>query len=367
MVVTCREGIIKANPIGDGLDAWNVLFESICTVRRIRSSYARRKEFKHYYSYIQSNSLTDTENLTLDLLFALRNLPTSRILPSPTNRGTLQQDLRKLISAAASETFDFLRISPLLNTVLARKSDSDIWNCVYDAIVEPTPPPRTILHKTSSFANSSEYRQDINRVLKSELRSLYIRISDFRSIYFRGINNLIEASNAVFKRCTEEYNKEVSKKDKVVTGPAKSISLISICAALLTILEGCITGYKSLRNVGILYCNILVNNLLINKDKENPLWLSFLINLDLAIREERNGVTGANRKTSMRAFMAIGLLLGEKHSFMHDLELFFWVIFWICIYYKGPNKERTIPRFDKWNFVDTEELADSKKGAISDE
>ena len=25
--------------------------------------------------------------------------------------------------------------------------------------------------------------------------------------------------------------------------------------------------------------------------------------------------------------MAIRLLLGEKHSFMHDLESFFWVIF----------------------------------------
>jgi hypothetical protein len=106
---------------------------------------------------------------------------------------------------------------------------------------------------------------------------------------------------------------------------------------------------------------------MINEDKENPSLPSFLIDLDLAINEQRDGATGANGKTGTRAFMAIGSLLGENHSFMHDLESFFWVIFWICIHYEGPSNGRVVARFDKWNFVDTEELADSKKGAISDE
>ncbi len=65
--------------------------------------------------------------------------------------------------------------------------------------------------------------------------------------------------------------------------------------------------------------------------------------------------------------MAIGALLGEPHSFMHDLESFFWVLFWICIHYNGPNESRVVPRFEKWNYVDTEELASSKKGVIDDE
>lgn len=65
--------------------------------------------------------------------------------------------------------------------------------------------------------------------------------------------------------------------------------------------------------------------------------------------------------------MAIGSLRGEGHSFMHDLEAFFWVIFWICIHYEGPGVERVVDRFDRWNFADTEELADLKKGAVSDE
>ncbi|KAK3934817.1 hypothetical protein QBC46DRAFT_358716 [Diplogelasinospora grovesii] len=60
-------------------------------------------------------------------------------------------------------------------------------------------------------------------------------------------------------------------------------------------------------------------------------------------REDLNSVTGwallvAKGKTGTRAFMAIGPLLGEQHSFMHDLESFFWVLFWICIHCDGPGE-----------------------------
>lgn len=58
---------------------------------------------------------------------------------------------------------------------------------------------------------------------------------------------------------------------------------------------------------------------MINEDKENLSWPAFLINLDLAIREQRVDVSGATGKTSMRVYMVIDVLLGKKHSFMHDL------------------------------------------------
>jgi Fungal protein kinase len=66
--------------------------------------------------------------------------------------------------------------------------------------------------------------------------------------------------------------------------------------------------------------------------------------------------------------MAIGVLLGENHSAWHDFESFFWLLFWICIHYNGPNKEsRVVERFDRWNFESTEELAKMKKGTVDDE
>lgn len=138
-------------------------------------------------------------------------------------------------------------------------------------------------------------------------------------------------------------------------------------SALLAAFECCIEGHESLHKAGFLHRDISINNLIINEDDDNPSWPSFLIDLDLAIEESRETVSGAKGKTGTRAFMAIGVLLGERHSFMHDLELFFWVLFWICIHYSGPGKGRVVPRFDKWNFVGMEEIAISKKGVIDDE
>ena len=62
---------------------------------------------------------------------------------------------------------------------------------------------------------------------------------------------------------------------------------------------------------------------MMNEDEGNPSWSSFLIDLDLSIEEQREESSSARAKTGTRAFMAIGVLLGEKHSFRHDLESFF--------------------------------------------
>ncbi|KAL7931331.1 hypothetical protein V8C35DRAFT_282676 [Trichoderma chlorosporum] len=146
----------------------------------------------------------------------------------------------------------------------------------------------------------------------------------------------------------------------------KPIYEASSRSALLAALQGCIEGHESLHKAGILHRDISINNLMINEDDNNPSWPSFLIDLDLAIKEQRDGASGAEGKTGTRAFMAIGALLGEQHSFMHDLESFFWVLFWLCIHYDGQNS-RVVERFDKWNYMDTDDLADQKLGIVADE
>jgi Fungal protein kinase len=107
---------------------------------------------------------------------------------------------------------------------------------------------------------------------------------------------------------------------------------------------------------------------MMNEEEDSPSWSSFLIDLDHAIKEGRDKSSGAPNKTGTRAFMAIGALYGEEHSFMHDIESFFWVLFWICIHYSGPNEgSRVVPKFEKWNYMDTEELAKIKKGTVVNE
>ncbi|KAH7108768.1 hypothetical protein B0J11DRAFT_449461 [Dendryphion nanum] len=155
----------------------------------------------------------------------------------------------------------------------------------------------------------------------------------------------------------------------IVRDYGKPIYEASSLTDLLAALEGCIEGYESLyTQAGILQGDISPNNLMVNEDEANSSWPAFLIDLDLAIKVPRDRPSGARGKTGTRAFMAIGVLLDdESHSFMHDLESFFWVLFWICIHYNGSDQERTVPRFEKWNYLDTEELADSKKGVVGDE
>lgn len=69
---------------------------------------------------------------------------------------------------------------------------------------------------------------------------------------------------------------------------------------------------------------------MIKEDLDNPSWLSFLRGLDLAVKEQREGPSGADGKAGTKAFMAIGALPSEQYSFnMHDLEFFFWMLFWI--------------------------------------
>ncbi|KAH6988793.1 serine/threonine-protein kinase Sgk2 [Ilyonectria sp. MPI-CAGE-AT-0026] len=717
--------IIEKHPIGKGLDAFRASFNSICEDGSILCSPDALGQLDQ----------EDIQNLVLDLLSALRNLPAIRFLRSKTGHGTLRSDLLRLISAVASADFDFDRVKPLLTSALTDKPDDAlIWDQVYNAVTESTPPPRSIpssiqqtpwSQNTSGFVNSSEFRQDVDPVLKLELECLYVGLPNFHKTFFGDVPDLDTVSEAVFGRCTEgnnplfkegwsgwpagakesdvltwfgglipkleafagdristpaarrkllaqprtplggstgkrsmdigfvnsditydpdsedsryrwshilvagelksnpkadkasiawidlatyarevlaakdtrrfvlgftlcgslmrvwefdrlggisseqfDINKndgglqfvttilgflwmnedglgfdptiitsdgeryieierdgqtqrliidEVMKRAPCIAGRAttcwkahrkedpqtplvikdswqytdrdeegilvqeatekgvvnvaryyyhetvrvrgadddvrnnvrkglditkatnyrprhsmlpssasassvsrkgrsssagvkrpssetdaalppskrscsasptkasfealpnrihrrvilrdygKPIYKASSRLALLAALEGCIEGHQSLHKAGLLHRDISINNIMINEDDNNPSWPSFLIDLDLSIKEQRDVASGARGKTGTRAFMAIGALLGEQHSFMHDLESFFWVLFWICIHYSRPDESRVVPRFEKWNYVDTEELAGMKLGVVAKE
>jgi hypothetical protein len=64
--------------------------------------------------------------------------------------------------------------------------------------------------------------------------------------------------------------------------------------------------------------------------------------------------------------MSIGALSGEAPTFLHDVESFFWVLYWICCSSTGPNKREISEEFEKWNFQNPETLADIKTGKIAE-
>ncbi|KAK7417667.1 hypothetical protein QQZ08_011553 [Neonectria magnoliae] len=75
----------------------------------------------------------------------------------------------------------------------------------------------------------------------------------------------------------------------------KPIYKASSPSALLAGLEGCIKGHESLHEAGFLHRDISINNLMINEDDGNPSWPSFLIDLDLSIKEKRDCSSGKAR------------------------------------------------------------------------
>ena len=61
--------------------------------------------------------------------------------------------------------------------------------------------------------------------------------------------------------------------------------------ALLPALEGCFEGHESFHKAGTFYRDISINNPIVNEDNSIPLWRAFFINLDLAIKEEREAAS----------------------------------------------------------------------------
>ncbi|GKU12502.1 unnamed protein product, partial [Fusarium langsethiae] len=169
MGVQPQSKIIEDNPIGDGLNAFRASFKLICEGASVPCTL----------DALEQLSQEDLQNLVIDLLLALQGLRISRVLRSSGSGKNLLSDLSRLNAAVNLDDFDLHRIKPLLRLTLADKPDDAlIWNLVYDAVTESTPPPRVTasslqqtpwLRNTSSFANSSEHRKYVDDVLKEEL------------------------------------------------------------------------------------------------------------------------------------------------------------------------------------------------------
>jgi len=113
-------------------------------------------------------------------------------------------------------------------------------------------------------------------------------------------------------------------------------------------------------NAKILHRDISIGNIVLNEAEDD----AFLIDLDLAIKIDREKASGAPSKTGTKVFMAIGALYGEDHNFMHDLESFFWVLFWLCAHWNGPGQKRSKTEYESWNFEPTKKLAQIKNGMV---
>ncbi|KAK3682383.1 hypothetical protein B0T22DRAFT_521651 [Podospora appendiculata] len=196
--------------------------------------------------------------------------------------------------------FDLDRIKSLLQSAIPDDDDALIWKEVYKAVIKPTPPPQPIasslqrtpwLHNTSSFANSFEYRKDVDRVLKDELGVITWQYPErgeegelLYEVTSKGVINIASASLPHGKRACSvspvkaggDLSNRVHRR-VILRDYGNPIYKASSRTSLLAALDGCIEGHESPRKAGILHRDIPVNNPPINEDDNNPSWLSLLI------------------------------------------------------------------------------------------
>ncbi|KAM5437704.1 hypothetical protein MferCBS31731_005463 [Microsporum ferrugineum] len=177
-----RSEIISRNPIGDRIDGFTGLYDTLSG--------------KTPESPLTEGEEANNNNRILDFIGSLQTLPACRMLHSVRGSGMrLRPDIQ--------------RILPLLKAVRDQKPDEVIWNKVYEAVTESTPPPLPSfpqtpwLRNTSSLANSSEFRKHVDGVLKEELCDMYVDIPGFDDAFFGDIPELQTNAQAVFERCKE--------------------------------------------------------------------------------------------------------------------------------------------------------------------
>lgn len=60
--------------------------------------------------------------------------------------------------------------------------------------------------------------------------------------------------------------------------------------------------------------------------------------------------------------------MGDQHFFMHDLESFFGVLFWICVHRgRAGDHIRVVPRYDRCYYENTEHVAMLERVLACDE
>jgi hypothetical protein len=133
----------------------------------------------------------------------------------------------------------------------------------------------------------------------------------------------------------------------VIAPVGRSLLQFASYTELLTTLRDAITGHQHMYTVHrILHRDVSVNNIIITAST------GVLIDFDLAIDTTRDGSSGATHRTGTFDFMARGVLEGDvPHTPLHDLESFFYVLLWLCIYY-GKGGQRRSPEPQHTVFAD---------------
>jgi len=78
----------------------------------------------------------------------------------------------------------------------------------------------------------------------------------------------------------------------------------------------------------------------------------------IALPSKKKGKISREQRVRLTRGLSWPSSASGKTTLSHAwLDSFFWMLFWIGFHCPGPDENRVIPQFDKWNYVYMEELA----------
>ncbi|PTB60681.1 hypothetical protein M431DRAFT_489455 [Trichoderma harzianum CBS 226.95] len=149
----------------------------------------------------------------------------SSLLSFSGQRKNLLDDISRLVPYVNDDALDVVdRITPLLKIAFrgdcddARISKSCLSRrCRRDTSTASPGPDLTRFttnRNTSSFANSSEYRINVDGVPREELDAMYVDLPRFHEFFFGDVAGLEAASEAIFDKCQESDSPLVGPGDR---------------------------------------------------------------------------------------------------------------------------------------------------------
>lgn len=153
---------------------------------------------------------------------------------------------------------------------------------------------------------------------------------------------------------------------RILMHKGRQIALFTSPRELLLGLHDAIVGHRSLlQDAGILHRDISLYNIMLTSTT-NPRadgMHGFLIDLDMAVKTAAPRPSGALHRTGTVEFMAIGVLRGDPHTYRHDLESFWYVFIWLCVY-KDSRLPLHYTPLSRWGAPDFITIARNKRANI---
>ncbi|KAF8648188.1 hypothetical protein AX16_006327 [Volvariella volvacea WC 439] len=109
---------------------------------------------------------------------------------------------------------------------------------------------------------------------------------------------------------------------------------------LLCSFRDAVAGHRNLWRAGILHRNVNPSTIVYGTESHKPGNRGILVDLDKAmwINQPKPFSKALNRRVE---FISLNVLRSGRHSYLDDLQSFFYVLSWICIAYEGPGQRRT--------------------------